>query len=171
MHWYCGDLVWDCSWANFVYFWQNYLPATHPYFHFWMITSVNINGFSPNLVCALILWRSALRLLMVEFRPFLTELSAHNTSIFYFRDNNLNNSQWIFAKFDMCFDIVEICFGCARWLLSSIFDSIIYPSGEKIRLGISCAMQMIHMKCQLLISLKNTHKIKMLFAAVVISCD
>ena len=25
-------------------------------FSFWMITWVNINGFSPNLVCALILW-------------------------------------------------------------------------------------------------------------------
>ena len=31
---------------------DSYLPATHPYFHFWTITLVNINGFSPNLVCA-----------------------------------------------------------------------------------------------------------------------
>ena len=29
-----------------------------PNFRFRMITLVNINGFSPNLVCALILWRS-----------------------------------------------------------------------------------------------------------------
>ena len=28
---------------------DSYLPATRPYFHFWMITLVNINGFLPNL--------------------------------------------------------------------------------------------------------------------------
>ena len=43
-------------------------PRHPPYFCFWMITWVNINGFSPNLVCALILWRSGLRLLMGKFR-------------------------------------------------------------------------------------------------------
>ena len=36
-------------------FFDSYLPATAPYFHFRMITLVNINGFSPNLICALIL--------------------------------------------------------------------------------------------------------------------
>ena len=35
----------------------------------------DINGFSPNLVCALILWRSGLGLLMGKF----TELSARDT--------------------------------------------------------------------------------------------
>ena len=44
---------------------------------------------------ALILWRSALGLLMGKFRPFLTELSACNTSVFYFQDNNLSKSRWI----------------------------------------------------------------------------
>ena len=34
------------------------------------------NGFSPNLVSALILWRSGLGLLMGNFRQILTELSA-----------------------------------------------------------------------------------------------
>ena len=53
VHWYCEDLVRDCWWANFVNFWLSYLPRTCQYFHFWMITLVNINGFSPNLVCAL----------------------------------------------------------------------------------------------------------------------
>ena len=71
-----------------------------------MITSVNINGFSPNLVCALILWRSAYGLLMGKFHLFLTELSALNTSIFYFQDNNLSNYQWIFTQFDKCIYIV-----------------------------------------------------------------
>ena len=31
------------------------LPEKRPYFHFRIITWVNINGFSPNLICALIL--------------------------------------------------------------------------------------------------------------------
>ena len=33
-------------------------PSVHPYFHSQMITCVNYHGFSPNLICALILWRS-----------------------------------------------------------------------------------------------------------------
>ena len=45
---------------------------------------------------------------MVEFRPFLTELSAPNMSVFYFQDNNFGKWQWIFTKFDVCIDIVEI---------------------------------------------------------------
>ena len=48
------------------------------FFHFQMITSVNINGFSPNLVCALILWRSGLGLLMGKFRQIFMELSARD---------------------------------------------------------------------------------------------
>ena len=47
---------------------------------------------------------------MAEFRPFLTELSDRNTSVFYFQDNNSSKSQWNFTKFDMCIDIVEV--GC-----------------------------------------------------------
>ena len=60
----------------------------HPYFHIRMITLVNINGFSPNWVCALILWRPSLGLLMGEFCLFLTELSAHDTSVFSFLNDN-----------------------------------------------------------------------------------
>ena len=37
---------------------------------------VNMNRFSPNLVSALILWRSGLGLLMGKFYQVLTELSA-----------------------------------------------------------------------------------------------
>ena len=48
-------------------------------FRFRMITLVNLNGFSPNLVCALILRRSGLRLLMGIYREFLTKLSARDT--------------------------------------------------------------------------------------------
>ena len=55
---------------------------------------------------------------MAKFRLFF--LSAHNTSVFYFQDNNLSKSQWIFTKFDMCIYNVEICFGIAHWQISSI---------------------------------------------------
>ena len=57
VHWYCGDLVLDCKWANFVNCWQSYLPETHPYFCFRTITWVNNKGFSPNLLYALTLRR------------------------------------------------------------------------------------------------------------------
>ena len=44
-------------------------------FRFRTITWVSVNWFSLNLVCALILWRSGLGLLMGKFRKFFTELS------------------------------------------------------------------------------------------------
>ena len=68
-----------------------------PFFRFWTITWVNFNGFPPNLVCALILWRSGLGLLMGKFHQFLTELSVHDRFIFSFPDDNLK-FQWIFTK-------------------------------------------------------------------------
>ena len=58
---------------------------------------------------------------MGKFCLFFTELSAHNTSVFYFQDNNLSKSQLIFTKFDMCIYIVENCFGTAHCQISSIF--------------------------------------------------
>ena len=77
-------------------------------FRFRMITWVNINGFSPNLVCALILWRSDLELLMGKFHQFLKELSAQDTPIFSFLDDNFSKHQWIFTKLGLYIDIVEI---------------------------------------------------------------
>ena len=38
---------------------------------------------------------------MGKFCELLTELSAHDTSIFSFQDNNLSKSQQIFTKLDM----------------------------------------------------------------------
>ena len=58
---------------------KRYLPATCLYFHFQTITVVNINRFSPNLVCALILWRSGLGLFMGKFHKVFNVLpSTHN---------------------------------------------------------------------------------------------
>ena len=63
--------------SKFCLFWQSYLPAIHPYFTFRTITWVNLNGFSPNLICAFILWRSALGLLIGKFGQFW-QLSARD---------------------------------------------------------------------------------------------
>ena len=81
-------------------------------FHFRMITWVNNNRFSPNLVCALILWRSGLVLLMGKFRQIFTELSARDTPIFSFPNDNLSKHQWIFTKLGICIDILEIWLEC-----------------------------------------------------------
>ena len=50
-----------------------------------MITWVKINGFSPNLVCALILWRSGLGLLMGKFRQILWSYLPETRPYFRFR--------------------------------------------------------------------------------------
>ena len=49
-----------------------------------------------------------LGLLMDKFRQDLTELSAHDMSVFSFPDNIFSKCQWIFTKFGMYIDIVEI---------------------------------------------------------------
>ena len=64
--------------------------SVRPYFRF--RTRVNANGFSPNLVCALILWRSDLELLLGKFRQFLTEVYARDTSVFSFPEDNFSKS-------------------------------------------------------------------------------
>ena len=64
---------------------------------------------------------------MGKFRQFLTELSARDTPIFSFLDDNLSKHQWIFTKLGMCIDIVEIWFGIAYGQILSIFDRVICP--------------------------------------------
>ena len=49
-----------------------------PYFRFRMITLVNVNGFSPNFVCALIFLGSGLRMLTGNFRHFFTVICPQN---------------------------------------------------------------------------------------------
>ena len=54
----CIDIVEICSGiadGQISSIFDSYLPSTCPYFHFWTIIFVNINGFSPNLIHALIL--------------------------------------------------------------------------------------------------------------------
>ena len=83
-------------------------PSIHPsvvrpsVFRFRMIIWININRFSTNLVCVLISWRSGLGLLMGKFHQILMELSARDTSIFSFPDNNLSKCQGILTKLGTC---------------------------------------------------------------------
>ena len=110
---------------------DSYLPAIYLYFHFRMITFVNINGFSPNLACVLKLCRPGLGLLMGKFGQFLIDLSAHDT----FPDDNFSKYQWIFTKLGMCIDGADICFWVANGQISSIFDSFICPQYIRILLS------------------------------------
>ena len=63
---------------------------------------------------------------MGKFRQFLTELSARDTPIFSFPDDNLSKHQWIFIKLGMCIDIVEIWFGIANGTELSARDTPIF---------------------------------------------
>ena len=51
--------------------------AVCSFFHFQTITWVNTNGFSPDIVCAFVLLRSGLGLLMDKFLQFLIKSSVH----------------------------------------------------------------------------------------------
>ena len=64
------------------------LSSVRPCIRFRTITWVNTSGFPPNLVCALILWRSGLGMLM-GFRQCLTELPVREMPVFSFLDDNL----------------------------------------------------------------------------------
>ena len=62
---------------------------------------------------------------MGKFRQNFTELSALDTPIFTFVDDNMSKHQWIFTKLGMCIDIVEILFRIANGQILSNFDGVI----------------------------------------------
>ena len=64
---------------------------------------------------------------MGKFRQILTELSAGDTLMFSFPDNNLCKYQGILTKRGTCIDIKEIWFGIANGQISSMFDRVICP--------------------------------------------
>ena len=119
---YCGQVGHPCVCPSI-----SRMSISASVFRFRMITWVNVNGFSPNLVCALILWQSGLGLLMGKFLQILTELSARDMSIFSFLDDNLSKRQRIFTKLGVCIDIVEIWIWIANGQISSNFDRVICP--------------------------------------------
>ena len=51
-------------------------------------------------------------------------MTVCNTSVSLFQNKNFSLSRWIFTKFDMYIDIVDIWLGIAHWQISSIFDII-----------------------------------------------
>ena len=57
------------------------------------------------------------------------QLSASDTPIFSFPNDNLSKPQWIVTNLStcMCTDIVEIWFGIANGQISSNFDTVIFP--------------------------------------------
>ena len=123
VHWYCGGLFLGLLMDKFCQFWTALPAMTRPYFHFWTISLVNIKGFSPNFLCALILW-SGLRLLMDKFCQFLQSYLATTHLHFSFWPIT-SKSQWIFTIYHMCIDIVKIWFGIAQrqisWILTEIW--------------------------------------------------
>ena len=60
-----------------------------------------------------------------HFRQILTELSARDTPIFSFLDDNLSKRQLISTKLGMCIDIVEIWLRIVNGQISSNFDGVI----------------------------------------------
>ena len=60
---------------------------------------------------------------MGKFRQILTELSATDTPIFSFPDDNLRKCQGFLTKLGTCIDMKEILFGIANGQISSMFDS------------------------------------------------
>ena len=83
-----------------------------------------MNGFSRKLGMCIDIMEICFGISNGQISSIFDRVISHNTSVFYFQDNNLSKSQWIFTKFDMCIYIV-ICFGNAHWQISSIFDRII----------------------------------------------
>ena len=96
-------------------------------FHFYMITLVNINGFSSNVVCALILWRSGLGLHMSKFRQFFGRVICPRHVSIFILDNNFSKYQLILTKLNMCIYIVDVWFGIANGQISSGFYRVICP--------------------------------------------
>ena len=75
---------------------------------------------------------------MGEFRLFLTELYAGNTSLFYFQDNNLSKSWWIFFKCDVRIDIMEVCFGIAHRQICRFLTEL--SAHDRIMVGYYCSI-------------------------------
>ena len=71
---------------------------------------------------------------MGKFRQILTELSARDTPIFSFPDDNLSKSQGIFTKLCTCIDMKEIRFRIANGRISSMFDRVMCPRHDNGRI-------------------------------------
>ena len=61
---------------------------------------------------------------MDKFCQILTELSAQDTPIFSFSDDNLSKCQGFLTKLGTCIDMKEIGFGIANGQISPMFDRL-----------------------------------------------
>ena len=57
------------------------------------------------------------------------ELSARDTPIFWFKEDNLSKCKGILTKLSTCIEIKEILFGIANRQILSIFDSYLPLTG------------------------------------------
>ena len=73
---------------------------------------------------------------MGKFRQIFTELSARDTPIFSFPDDNLRKLQGILTKLAICIDLKEISFGIANGQILSNFYGVICPSHTHIFISI-----------------------------------
>ena len=69
---------------------------------------------------------------MGKFRQIFTELSARDTPIFSFRDDNLSKLEGILTKIALCHDIKEIWFGIPKGQISSNIYVVICPRHSNI---------------------------------------
>ena len=60
----------------------------------------------------------------------LTELSARDTPIFLFTDDNLSKCQGILTKLGTCIDMKKIWFGIDIGQILSMFDRVICPQHD-----------------------------------------
>ena len=92
MHIDIVEIWFGIAWAHFVNFWQSYLPTTHPYFCFRMITWVNFNELSPSDmgIDFMEIW--------IANGQFPSSFGREQPvmSVFSFLDYNFNKYQWIF---------------------------------------------------------------------------
>ena len=97
-------LVWICRFSLPLRVWEGLrfvvvaLPGLFSYLLFqWIFTILSL--------CIDIVERSGLGLQMGKFRQILTELSARDTPIFSFPDDNLSDCQGILTKLGTCIDM------------------------------------------------------------------
>ena len=64
---------------------------------------------------------------MSKFRKILAEISARDTPIFLFLNDNLCKCQGILTELGTYIDIKEIWFGIVNGQISSMFDIVICP--------------------------------------------
>ena len=111
MRWYCGDLLWDCKWANFVNCWQSQLSDDNVSKYQCIFTKLGVYidivkicfGFVNGQISSVfdsVICPQLIRILV--------------------SGQYLSKSHLILNKFGICSDIVEIWFGIAHWRMSSI---------------------------------------------------